>query len=440
MTASADERLKYLPTKIKKHRYERKLAKAKAAARSELDSFGWSKHCFSTRSFLVCSRDCVERINYDEVSEEEFIRRFEEPAIPVVIEGATRTWPAEKRWCPESFLDTYREEKFKVGEDDDGDPVYLPVKYFMHYALVSGEAAKDDSPLYIFDSTFGERKYNNSGRSKRRQKKQKSKRALEGEDWDSERKESQPTCKLLEDYEVPKYFRDDLFRLCGERRRPPYRWMVVGPARSGTGIHVDPLGTSAWNAIVYGHKRWVLFPPGTPRDIIEPAHVPDHEAASWFAHVYPSMEARTSDGKTLGERLGMREIIQKPGETVFVPGGWHHVVINCDFTIAVTQNFCSRTNLETVWLHTRYSRPRLAKKFTTRLEELSSSSEFYARLRERIRTLETVPAVPPDSSSSSGSSSSSSSGSDDTLSESTDMDGNCLCRSCKRKRKKPLPR
>ena len=34
--------------------------------------------------------------------------------------------------------------------------------------------------------------------------------------------------------------------------QPPLRWLLMGPARSGTEMHVDPANTGAWNAVTHG--------------------------------------------------------------------------------------------------------------------------------------------------------------------------------------------
>ena len=64
---------------------------------------------------------------------------------------------------------------------------------------------------------------------------------------------------------------------------------------------------------------------------------------------------------------GMLELLQYPGETIFVPSGWWHAVINLSATLAVTQNFVSGANFARSWQMTRKQRPHMARRWAEQI-------------------------------------------------------------------------
>lgn len=170
----------------------------------------------------------------------------------------------------ETLQERFSNEKLKVGETNGGRTVYMSMDEYTAY--LERDAPTDDSPLYIFDSLFADRRHRNTADKMRREaimdelyeedppaKKSKRRRIeLPSESVDPNliKESREPLCAMLLDYQPPYYFSLDLFSFAGESSRPPYRWVVIGPKRAGTYLHIDPLGTSAWNALMSGKKRY----------------------------------------------------------------------------------------------------------------------------------------------------------------------------------------
>ena len=58
------------------------------------------------------------------------------------------------------------------------------------------------------------------------------------------------------------------------------------------------------------------------------------------------------------------EILQQPGEIVFVPSGWRHIVINIDETLAVTHNYASRQHIGRIKEAMAKSEPEMLATFS----------------------------------------------------------------------------
>mmetsp|Transcript_57384 Transcript_57384/g.134565 ORF Transcript_57384/g.134565 Transcript_57384/m.134565 type:complete len:425 (-) Transcript_57384:11-1285(-) len=298
---------------------------AKQKIRSKLSLKDWQKYGFASSRAAEFEKLCqigddppgfVARVPCQSTSLQEFQSRFEQHplhgGVPCVLQGVAQGLPAWTRWRWEAFCQRFAKTSFKVGKDDEGNTVRVRTDNFAAYSACQ----QDDSPIYLFDNRFG-------GQG----------------------------C-LLQEYSPPPHFPDDYMAIAGEDSRPPYRWIALGPRRSGTVMHQDPLDTSAWNTLICGRKRWLVFPPNTPRSIAKASSVmkaeDDNEAINHFLDLLPRLRA---------QGVKAVEFVQYPGDTVFIPGGWWHCVVNLDDTVAVTQNYCGRCNFAKVWRSTREERP-----------------------------------------------------------------------------------
>jgi len=124
----------------------------------------------------------------------------------------------------------------------------------------------------------------------------------------------------------------------------------------------------------YDYPKWIINGKNVGRNSAVDSHPDkgeDNEAIDYFWHHLSRIKQKE------GELPGMVECIQYPGETIFVPGGWWHAVLNLDDTMAVTQNYCGPNNFDSVWRRMRVSRKKLSEFFLRTLR--TTEPAFYKR-------------------------------------------------------------
>ena len=283
----------------------------------------------------------IDRFHYKDVSYEWFVKNYEQAEEPCMISGFTDDWPLHQ-WTIESMNNSFlAQEEVKVGKDSSGRRIGVRFDIYAQYL----KDTKDDSAVYLFESQI-DRNAN--------------------------------LTKIFDSYTLPVWFAKDLFNYCHPERRPPHRWFCIGKKGSGTTMHTDPFGC-AWNSVIAGRKLWIIFGPAIPEDVATGKIFMDkmpktpnqpnilNEAVGWFHQVWPQLRNYMIDNN-LSQEYRPRLFIQYPGETIFVPGGLQHFVLNLDDCLAVTQNYCNMSNFGLCWRQMRIERPHTAIRWLAMLK------------------------------------------------------------------------
>jgi len=269
---------------------------------------------------------------------------------PAVLHDVPKTegWRATERWqSQESFLRHYGHLPVQVTEMGSLHGLGKPLRVELTLTDYASYARENqvDWPFYVWERNFnGERRH------------------------------------LLDDFSSPKILADDLYDMSPEVREflplSCHLFVLVGGRRTGSNMHRDPKWSSAWNTLLVGRKRWVMFPRDVHASEIGAlegdAYKDGGPQAYWWLDHYPRLRER-------GQHLGMVDMLQNSGDTVFIPAGWWHATLNLpsdgeDITVACTRNVFPPATLPYVLPHMRVSDPAFAKTFVTLVRQMRSEA------------------------------------------------------------------
>lgn len=247
---------------------------------ADADSSGWYLATKDAESKFNIPHCDIEKRSILDVTSEEFEQKYKlkKPLIFTFPNGA-QDWTSSIKWSRRSLKKKYGHWFVQTGNALEivrhGGNGNLKM-YFERF--VDDDMNKTNSrgePLYIFDRYFYK---------------------------DSDLSASMKVPKILK---FKTYKDDSLF--------------FLGSTGSGVSFHKH---ADAWNAVVFGKKRWFIYPP----EKSPPGGIPlGFTILEWFNSIYPKLD----------ESNRPLECIQEAGEIFYLPESFYHGTINIGDTVAI---------------------------------------------------------------------------------------------------------
>ena len=228
---------------------------------------------------------------------------------------------------------------------------------------------------------------------------------------------NKPNCYYLKDwhftrdvidycpYTTPTIFASDwLNEFCSQRvdLKDDYRFVYMGGRGTWTPLHYDVFRSYSWSSNIVGAKMWILFPSGdekwlknirgeltydvmselkgTPageyiRDILALAGALNCKEEHFREFSLTTEELNSFKGNS-GLKIASNPlevirvivVLQRKGDTIFVPSGWHHQVHNLDDVISINHNWINACNLYEMWTNLRNELERVRESISDCVE------------------------------------------------------------------------
>lgn len=246
----------------------------------QTDSTNWRPASKEALKLYGSSKCTVDRRDASDLTIKEFEEeyRFKKPVIVRFPNGA-KDWTNPRKWSLSSLKQEYGQwyvlsgNSLEIVRKGGNGDVQSSFTEFVDSLMQDKDEIGE--PFYIFDRMF----YNDSSLPR--------------------------TLKPPKYFEIKDGIDDSIF--------------FLGASSSGVSFHKH---ADAWNGVIYGQKRWFLYPTThTPPGGVYPGFT----QIEWYNKIYPS----------LSEEDAPMECVQEAGEILYLPEGTYHGTINLGDTVAI---------------------------------------------------------------------------------------------------------